>query len=142
MKQAGFCRKCSTNSGTEIIFDSLDLKNIGLTKNKNIDLKVLFNELIKVKYIEGCYSDFEKALLFHEPDIKIKWTQKFKGNNITYFGIFELFDQVYDINFLEISELNKRKLLSHIEKSFFKGEKDISADNLLDFFNRMLKKAR
>lgn len=140
MKQAGYCRKCQNN--TIYFFDDLGIKKLGFEKKDNINLEFLFIEFKKYNYFEGNYSDFEKVMLFIEPDVKLKWLQKSDKKIITYLGIFELFKEVYDINYFEISDINKNRLLQHIENSFLKGEDDIFQKNLLDSFNRMLKKAR
>lgn len=140
MKEAGFCKKCQND--TIYFHNDLEIKILGFEKKENIDLKTIYQERKKYRYFEGSYSDFEKIMLFKEPTIQLEWLQKTKSKDITYLGIFELFKEVYHINFLEISDINKNNLLEHIEKSFLKKEDAISSKNLLDSFNRMLKKAR
>lgn len=140
MKEAGFCRKCQND--TIYYFNDLEIKNLGFEIKDNIDLKAIYQERKKYNYFKGSYSDFEKTMLFKEPTTQLDWLQKTKNKYITYLGIFELFKEVYHINYLEISDINKNKLLVHIEKSFLKEEDAISSKYLLDSFNRMLNKAR
>lgn len=140
MKQAGFCRKCQKD--TIYFFNDLKIPSLGFKIKDGIDLKAIYNERKKYNYFEGSYSDFEKIMLFKEPTTQLKWLQKSEKKIITYFGIFELFEEVYHIKYSEISSINKERLLTHIENSFLKEEVTISSKKLLDSFNRMLNKAR
>lgn len=134
-KEINFLRMQSmgfTNRKPEIFDFQEDTTLENWIKNRNnIDIIDLYNECTAEGAITCSYENFCDILDFDANTKRVEWKGKSKGksdSNFSYYGLFELYEKIYDYDFSNLNPLFKERLLFYIEEKFiFGGERKSKA---------------
>jgi len=128
--------KCKINNNQSEFVISEDAHNFTLfEKKENVDIKKLYDQYLKGRFVECSYDSFFKAMNFIYDPGQINWIQK-SNNNYTYVGIFDLYSEVYHIDYNNMDKFKKKRFQLYICSKFKKGGQAITEKNLNNAYLR------
>lgn|SRR5690554_171296 len=130
-----------SNHKSELIVSEDELNFTLFEKKENVDIKKLYDQYFKGRFVECTYDTFFKALHFKHNTDEINWIQK-SNNNYTYTGIFDLYSEVYHIDYNDIEKFKKKRFKLYICSKFKKGGQVITEKNLNNAYMRYIKKLK
>lgn len=131
----------TNNHQSELVVSEHELNFTLFEKKENVDIKKLYDQYFKGRFVECTYDAFFKALHFKHNTDEINWIQK-SNNNYTYTGIFDLYSEVYHIDYNDIEKFKKKRFKLYICSKIKKGGQVITEKNLNNAYMRYIKKLK
>ncbi len=94
--------------------------SLKMRKKRNISLENIYNENIKYGIMTGNLKDFISAINYKAEGEVIDWRQKAK-KGFTYTGIFEMYQEIYDIDFNTMNQVFVNRFTKYLSVKFKLG---------------------
>lgn len=135
MFQAGF----RPDDGTTYIISHERPASLSFQIEKNIDLYVVYCQLLEEKMIDCTFDIFESVLMFKQRgDQRINWIHKIvRTKTVFQRSIFDLLYSL-DTRIIHYKDFRRERFLSFVCKSFVKDGQEITEKNMSNSFSKWL----